>query len=882
MLKIVKIFSTLFLLFFQVLVFSQNPEVKNKNGLVYFYGYPFNTESEILQISRIPAIIRAEISIEWKDVFIDRDHYDWDFIDRNIEIWNNQGKTVILRFMTANNSTYSTSPKLIDQERIRLVGEGLFSDFENDTKKDGYELVKAESVAENFTLMGKNSVGLVSNTETNCTILQTIPGTKFNSSATYLVQFDYKILGLIDKREAGNFRIVFKSNSKEHQTISKTLRVKAGELSLCSNEIKLDSSEDYSLSIEAENMSDCLIDNINVIQSSDSRGRRVAFPNYFSPNFKSAYICFMKELAKKYGNNPAVDAIAVSGIGRWEEMLLNANEEGILDVQESIFRQWKAFGYTDVNYLKDVVEWSIDLSLKYFPNKEHILQISPMNNGYVNEDFIYRRAASIAVSKGVSIKQNGMSEKYDTWAATSDPSFMMNRYRYRITSKRYYETGGQIYTNTLKAMGHPLSLFNRVAIDGVNYLFLYKGDILEPNVQKYFAYFDSLIQKPAISKLYTDLGNYPLANRKKRMPNILDTVVYQNNWLGIRQYEDAEANADYVIDEKTQKKGVKTNADNPKILFDIDDRVMYNGMSNPILTVEYLDAGTDAFSIDVLNRYTGLNQNVCTILKTNTGTFLNKSIALGRSLDVFENHKEVKPEIVILDNRDGYEFISSVVIDFVPVNEFKMSAVSESKATEKPLVLNDSADKLQREIPLSCNKPVSKAEFVYFDDDFGTKTDIYGSLQLIDDKNTREVSRKQYYIGGDKEVVPLPVADYMIPRKAILNVFSGNGKVGAYSAIDGELAYRLFSFENRKSSDFVFEDGYLDINDFFNGFEINSSKDIKNIEIKKILPDLSELNIEFSVSGNILYFQPQTKGKYRILHDNKTLNPVSVCELVRR
>ena len=66
----------LFFSFFPLLVFTQSPETKSKNGLVYFYGYPFNTESEINQISQIPGIIRAEISIEWKDVFIDRNHYN--------------------------------------------------------------------------------------------------------------------------------------------------------------------------------------------------------------------------------------------------------------------------------------------------------------------------------------------------------------------------------------------------------------------------------------------------------------------------------------------------------------------------------------------------------------------------------------------------------------------------------------------------------------------------------------------------------------------------------------------------------------------------------------------------------------------------------------
>jgi hypothetical protein len=160
-------------------VLPQCSEANDKNGLIYFYGYPFNSESEIIQISQIPSIKRAEISIEWKDVFIDNNHFNWDFIDKHIEIWEKQGKTVILRFMTANNSTYSTSSKLIEQERIRLVGEGIFSDFENDTRKDGYELIKAKIVNNNFSTYGVKSLELNDNDEFNSSLIQTTDEVKF-------------------------------------------------------------------------------------------------------------------------------------------------------------------------------------------------------------------------------------------------------------------------------------------------------------------------------------------------------------------------------------------------------------------------------------------------------------------------------------------------------------------------------------------------------------------------------------------------------------------------------------------------------------------------------------------------------------------------------
>ena len=873
-------FTKLFLL--TVCLFSVSTSFSatvGKNGIIYFYGYPFNTETEINQIAQNLSVLKGEISIEWKDVFIDRNHFDWSYIDKNIEVWKKQGKTVILRFMTANNATYCTSPKLISDERIRLVSHGVFTDFEKNTITDGYEILNGKIANSNLSISGSKSLEIIDNKLVKSKLLQTNIEIKFVPNAIYLVQFDYKILNFITKNTSAKFNILLKSSSCGKQIVE-SFEVKQGESSLVTKEIKCAAEGDYQLSIEAENIANCLIDNVNIIHSSDSRGKRVAFPNYFSQAFKSSYLRFMKEAANKYANNPNVSAININGIGRWEEMLLNANEEGVHDVQQSIYRQWNAYGYTDVNYLKNVVEWSIDVSKKYFPKKEHILQISPMNNGYENEDFIYRRAASMAISKGVSIKQNGMSEKYDIWAATSDPAYIMNRYRHLKFPNRYYETAGQIFRNTLNAMGHPLSLFNRVAIDGVNYLYLYKADILEPNVQKYFSHFDSIIQNPLFSKLYTQLGEYPMANKKKRMSHLLDTIMYHNNWLGIRQYNDSEANVDYVVDESTLKKGVRTNAANSKILFDVDDRVMYNGMSNPVLTIEYLNTGTDRITVFVLDRKTNKILKVDEITKSNSGEFQLKSIPLGKYFDAFDNHREVKPEIIIDDNKDGVEFISSLEIDFVPVNEFKMELVSESKISNTPLILKNSADIIQREVSLSIDKPISKAEISYYDDDFGTKTDIYASLQLVQNGEIIEVSKKQYYIGGDKESITLPVASDIIPQKAILSAYWPKGKVGVYAGNNGKMAYRLFCFENERTTDFEHNNNTFTVNSYFNGIEINTTNDAKDFEIRKILKDESEQKIEFSISGNTLYFQPQTKGNYKILQNNKSIKPVSIIGLI--
>ncbi len=851
------------------------------NALIYFYGYPFNTEEEIKEISEIPYIKKAEISIEWKDVYVSEGVYDWSFLDKNIALWEKSGKKIILRFMTANNATFCTSEKLIDQQRIRIVSEGFFCDFEKSILNDGFEIVNGTIDNTNSLINGNKALNLNNNSKENTALLLNSNATVFQKNSEYLIQFDFAVNQFINPNERGLFKVVFQSKGNPEHKVEEKFLVNEGEKSLFTKVISLADFHDYNLIIESHNISDCSIDNVNIIESSNSRRQRVGFPNYFSENFKLTYQNFLQAVAKKYNDNSTVEAIVIGGIGRWEEMLLNANEEGNLKVQESIYRQWNAYGYTDVNYLKNVVEWSIDLSKKLMPKKEHILQISPMNNGYKNEDFIYRRAAAMAVSKGVSIKQNGMSEKFDTWSSVSDPAYIMNRYRNNKSVKTYYETAAQIFNNGHQAMGHPESLFNRVAIDGVKNLYLYKSDILEPNVQKYFPYFDSISQVESQNKYYSNLGEYKLANRKKRYFHLLDTISYHNIWRGIRQYNEMGATVKYTTDSVMDFKAVKTNPSNPKILFDVDDRGMYNGMSNPILTIQYMDSGKDSFKVAVLNRTSGVVENVANIQKKNTGVFQLASIPLAHKFDAWDNWKEEKPEIIIHDNLDGEETINKIELDFVALNAFKTKLVNQKKSTNRTAILRDSSDKITRKIHLNIKEPLAKVEIVYCDLDFATKTDIMASVSFVNDEKELVAAQKQYYIGGDAESIILPIAENRIPKMIEIRLHDGVGKVGCYLDKKNEMAYKLFSFENKEFKNFELLKDKIMVNSYFNGLRFDKSVDVHNLQIYKVLPDNSVLKLEYSVVGKTIYLQPQTKGWYKITDKNsKTILPFAAKGLI--
>lgn len=860
-----KLFFFVFFVIITKVTFATIPSTAN--GLVYFYGYPLNTEQDIQTIANTNFIHRAEISVEWKDVFKSRNEYDWSIIDKNIEVWKKAGKKVIIRIMTANSRPYCTSRKLIDDEKIRLICNGTFTDFEGKLSTDGFELMNA-------TIGGNSSkyVEIKNNRKKTCEVLALSKEKKLNPNTDYLLQCDISKLQKINNSKPAKIHIVVQSETNPSKKLCFTGILQSDSSQLFSKEISIDSVDNYRLKLEIENAEYCQFDNLNLIRTTGRRYTHTGFPNYFSDEFKKVFRLFMKEMALRYNNNPTVDAIAVSGIGRWEEMLLNESEDP-KEIQENYYRQWRAYGYTDISYLKNVVEWSMDLTKKLFPEKELILQISPMNNGYKNEDFIYRRSAAMAISKGISIKQNGMSEKYDTWASTSDPAYIMNRYRFSPIAKCYYETAGRINVNSSNAMGHPESLINRVIIDGVDNLYLYKEDILEPNVQKYFAYADSLMHNPFVSSLYCNLGAYTLANIKPNRPNF-DTLTYYNNWLGLRQYSNADDSKAFIYDAVLKSKGYRTDKINPELIIDVDDRLLYNGITSAYLTIEYKDCGFDTFNVLVKSRKTGNAELLKTVSKYNTNQLKQITIVLDDILQSADNHREIKPEIILDGKSDGDEVFVGLEMEYVPLNMFETELVAENQlsANYQPIVKNDSLTTI---INYKAGLPLAKAEICYYDGDFSQKSDVMCRLKYND--VVSPVSEKQYYIGGNKEWIPMPVSTYRIPEKLKFSIVNNNGVNGVYLGEDKKMAYRIFTFKTFENQPVKPDtNGFVTINDFFNSFTFEKDSTINSLKIFKLLADNSLQPIDFEVVTSKVHFAPQYPGKYKIELNNKTTQPSSV------
>jgi len=378
------------------------------------------------------------------------------------------------------------------------------------------------------------------------------------------------------------------------------------------------------------------------------------------------------------------------------------------------------------------------------------------------------------------------------------------------------------------------------------------------------------MHNPFISKLYTNLGLFPLVNRKKQKPHLLDTIPYYNKWLGIRQYEMPGSSPTFVYDSVLHVHAASTSLTNPYILFDVDDRVLYNGMASAILTVTYKDQGYDSFDVLLNSRKSGKQEIIGTIKKNNSNLLRRKSIALHDILESADNWKETKPEICIHDKGDGIETISNLEIEFVPLHGFETELLLENKKSTKFKSLGKNQS-LSGEITWKYDKPLAKAEIMYYDGDFSAKSDVTVSLNY--DSEAIPVVNKQYYIGGNKEWIPLRVANPDIPKQIQLKVLNYNGVNGAYVAADGSMAYKLYSFKSTEKPIEINDSGRLAMTDFFQSFTFNVKPEYTSLKFFKLLPDNSFLEIPYHITGSKIYFSPQHPGIYKLEINKKSIRP---------
>jgi hypothetical protein len=506
--------------------------------------------------------------------------------------------------------------------------------------------------------------------------------------------------------------------------------------------------------------------------------RVTCYPDYFNPVFREKWEQFITAFAARYAQHPGVGRISVGGFGRWEEVILDDDVPGLLDAQ------WLARGFTQEKYLQQIT-WSMDLYKRLFPDKPLRICLAYGLKKQNDPDLIYRRVAQAAVARGIGLKQNGLSEKYDAWDDVTSTSYLFNRYRFHPGISLTYETGGQI-SRVAKhfSQGHPLSVLNRGMIDGTDYLFLYGSDINARHVHKYLGYTSDLLGAPLLTTFYSRLGDFSLVMEHTPSPQ-----EYRNQWLGLREF--STDGADPLLTFRNGEPCAATRQGLPHIVFDVDDRQQYHGMFGVVFTVEYLDEGWDEFEVNNYNNFTRRWEKLGHVRKTGTGAW--KAVSFQKPdwcRSARGDGEDVHADLVINDLGDGIEHIAGVELSFVPAREWERELIqaSEPAATHEPL-----HDTLAREIELPEGEPLNWIAVPVWSGGW-ERNGLRGRIVAMTDHGEVVASEKSYPMPADQDWFELPLTPVPGCRRYRIELTAPTGAVGWYRSADGNLAYRAWRY----------------------------------------------------------------------------------------
>lgn len=388
------------------------------------------------------------------------------------------------------------------------------------------------------------------------------------------------------------------------------------------------------------------------------------FPDFFSEEYRRCWSAFVEAFARRYNGDPALGVVSVGGFGRWEEVMLDE------DLYDLLTDQWIARGFTRERYLAQI-EWCLDLYKRHLDRQPLRVCLAYGLHDSPDVDWFYYRVAQACARRGIGLKQNGMSEKYDTWNANTNTSYLYARYADRLDVSLTHETGGQIYRNTMDAHGHPLSLFNRVLLNQTDVLFLYGGDVSGRHIRKYHHYMAEQMGRSCLSQFYAQLGDYPLVNEHSPRP-----VSYRNNWMGLRQFQRPGAEASFH--EIDGEKCASTGPGNDLIVFDVDDRWQHAGLFGVVLSVSYFDSGTTPFRLSVFDQATGQRRELGRIARSNTRQWKTAAFVDSAWCGSRRNHGEDVHEDVFVEHLDGeHVTVRNVEMRFVAASEWKMARLAE-------------------------------------------------------------------------------------------------------------------------------------------------------------------------------------------------------------
>ncbi len=588
--------------------------------------------------------------------------------------------------------------------------------------------------------------------------------------------FDFELKALKESRVTFYLRSSRYPNAID---LKETIDLEPGqETTLRAYNWKLTPLRDGIAELVMEGPGDVLVREVRHRQWSE---RVTIFPDYFSPVFQEKWAGFIKAFAHRYRDNPTLGTVSVGGFGRWEEVMLDEDMHGLLD------DQWVARGFTDENYLK-LVEWSMNLYRSLLPDSPLRICLAYGLNDTNDVDWIYHRTAQEAAKRGIGLKQNGMSEKYDTWDSNTNTSYIYNRYRYDEDVKMTHETGGQIYRNTLNAHGHPISLLNRVLLNRTDFLFLYGPDVVGRHIRKYFHYATEQMGSSQITRFFCHLGDYTMVNEHSHQP-----VDYRNLWMGIRQVHDYRYKPGYVsIDGE---KCIQTTPEQPRLLFDIDDRWQYEGMYGCELVIHYLDEGSKPFTVQVFDQSTRTWRTLGKVSRNNTNTWKTYTVYDSAWCRSPRNSGEDDHVDLILQSEDNSVLtVKLLELNFVPAKDWKIhTLIEEQRSTETTDLVSVASRSFQLtqaqahgtaliEVPLSVPERI--------------RTNLVGRLYHINEDSKHEtlVSEKEYYMPADGDFFGLPFISHPNGGNYRLEIHTNQGEAGWILNDSGDPAIRIMSY----------------------------------------------------------------------------------------
>lgn len=621
--------------------------------------------------------------------------------------------------------------------------------------------------------------------------------------------------------------------------------------------------------------------------------KTACLPDYFDPAFRTRWERLVHAFAERYGDDPALGTVAVGGFGRWEEVMLYDDLPGRLDAQ------WYARGYSKERYLEQLC-WAMDLYRRELGSHPLRVLLSPgLNPSEVAEaEWTFRHSAQEAARRGIGFRQNGMSERYDTFNPMTAASFTYRRYAGPASELPLaHETGGQMYNNGYGLMGHPISLLGRTLVSGAQIANLYTVDVRNPSIGRYLPFFHGQAGRMVTTGYFCRLGEFALRNYQPQTRAFAD-VEYRNLWMGLRQFQSSDQACfrdgravfapDYAMAEYTQVDGepcAATGGESRMLLFDVFDAHQAEGMYGAVASIEYLD-DEGAFAALVTDGGEGWRE-AARVRKQGTGRWRTLSFQDPAWLRSAKDHGEMHyNDLAIRDEGSpgGRTYVRSVELQFILATDWASRAVGgveRSPDASGPLL---GGKWTEARAPL-LDEPVHAVALPVRATEYGRQL-VEAEVWHATDRGRRLLARRERFMPAREPEDILLALPPTTGGVLELRLRCAEGAVVWLAGEDGTLAHRLLIYDLSPGKPDSARSGEFDALRPFAGLVLPPGAGA--VKLERYLPGTGWSEPITTVAGSVgrqatAFCEPQTAGRYRLTRGATTspVIPAALLELER-